>query len=544
MSRRNRRSNTQAAASPRTPHLVPALILLAAGLGAYAAVALNAIVNGRLDFEEIGFLIKGWWYITGALQPFGSGDTATALPGYAYALGAAQKMFGLSITTARSAMVGLGLINGVLLFLLCRKLTANTLASAAAVFVFLGSPATSYSFSTATPAAFVAFLHLLGLWLVLLSLGRSKPLFTVLMGAVLAAIALTSADMWLPAVFLGIVYIGGVGRARFAHTAILIVTVAALIAAAVYALPDAFTTYLLSQPLPLLALNALGMTPLGAPALPTFGLVRMVEDAINGVLLPYSGTIVLCIVLFVLTLKGPRLLWAIPFYLAASLISLVVFRAASCDTCVIISANQVMAAGGVAAAVALAFLARWRRQKQGTGTPFIIGGATLALALNCFGPVAATRPELFFFPAEMVKQARPAAELQDVTALMRVIGENIPGTERVLMLHKVPGVPYAMHMAGRRFAAVSINPLASLKPLPANATGPQREALLALTERTGGWSGETLRRWVEREYDVIILQDGLLALDMTTRENLSTAFAEAAVTDFRGAKLTIYRRKP
>ncbi|MBL8631404.1 MAG: hypothetical protein JNM81_17345 [Rhodospirillaceae bacterium] len=522
--------------------MIPAIILLIAGLGAYAAVAFNAVMNGRLDFEEIGSLIKGWWYITGTLQPFGNGDTATMLPAYPYALGALQKFAGLSITNVRFAMVGLGIINGILLFYLCRKLTANTLAAAAAAFIYLGSPATSYSFSTATPIAFAGFVFLLGVWLLMLSLGRHKPLFTVLMGVVLATLTFTASSMWIAVVLLALVHIAAVGRARLLHAVLLIVVTAGLIGGAVYTLPEPFTTYLLQQPPAVMVLKLLGQPYTALPVLADMSLERLAQDAIDAVLFPYSGTILMCVLMFGLTLSGPHILWVIPYYLAFTLIGIVVLRAPGCETCAATTSSQVISLGGLATAVALAFLSRWRRQQSGAGSPLVVTTATIALALNCFAPALAMQDSMRFFPVEMFKQPRPAAEMQDVNALMRVIGEHVPGNELVLLLHRVPGLPYAVHMAGRRFEPVSINPMTELRSVPATLTGQQREATLASLERSGHWSGETLRRWIERDYDMIILQDNLLVLDDATTAALGS-FDAVAVADFRGVKLTIYKRK-
>ncbi len=542
--RRPASRGAQPSPSPsRTPGLVPAIILLLAGVGAYAAVASNAVMNGSLNFEEVGFIIKSWWYITGALQPFGNGDTATILPGFPYLFGALQKTIGLSIVNARIAMVVLGVINGGLLFYLCRKLTANTLSSAAATFVYLGTPALSYSFSTATPNAFVALVFLLGVWLLLLSLGRSKPLFTALMGVVLAVLCLTVSSMWVAALLLALLLIAAVGRARLLHAAILIATTTSLIAGAVYTLPEPFTAHLLHQPPAVLVMQLMGTPVPGAPVLAEMSMIRLAQDAIDGVLFPYSGIIFMCVLMFGLTLSGPHILWVAPYYLALTLISIVVMRAPGCETCATTTSTQVIALGGIATAIALAFLNRWRRQNQGARSPLVISVATIALALNCFAPALAMQDSMRFFPVEMFKQPRPAAELQDVTALMRVIGEHVPGNEPVLLLHKLPGLPYAVHMAGRRFPAVSINPMAELRSIPGNLSGTQREATLAMLERNGNWSSETLRRWIERDYDVIIMQEGLLALDEATSTVLNTSFEIATIADFRGAKLTIYKRK-
>lgn len=543
MSRSRRRNATPPSKPVRWALVLPTAFLVLAGLGAFAAVAYNTALNARLDFDETIYVIKAWWYITGTVTPFGTADSAPVMPVYPYALGAAQTFMGLAAITARWAMVGLGLVNGLLIYLLCRKLTANTLASAAAAAVFLATPATAFSFATATPVALIAFLHIVALWLLVASVGRPALSRTLAMGVVLALLTLTSGDMLIPAVLLALMFIAANGGARLVQGFVLVVTIVLVIGGAVYALPDQFGAYLLAQPVPHLLLGLLGMAPPGPSLLADETAARIIGDLIEGTLLPYGGLIILSILLLGQTLRGPRVLWFVPLYFIAALIAVAVFRTSACEACAATAPSQVTAMGAVAAALAFGFLQRWRRQQGGTGTPLVVIATLLALALNTFAPVMAERPALHSFPAEMLRQTRPAAEQQEVTALMRVIAENVPGNERVLLLHRLPGLPYAMHMAGRRFPAASLNPMASLRLLPAGLSSAQREATLAAIERSGGWSGETVRRWIERDYDVIVMQDGVLNLDATTLELLATRFEIAATPEFRGAKLTFYKRK-
>lgn len=543
MSRRPRRV-PQPAPKPARPNVVlPAGFLIVAALASYAAVAYNAVINGRLGADEVVYLIKGWWYITGSLMPFSTADASPTMPTYPFALGALQNAIGLSLFNARVAMAGLGALNGLLLFLLCRKLTANTLASAGALLVFLGAPATSYSFTTVTPVAFVSTLQLAAAWLLLLGLGRPKIWLTLAMGLVLGVLPLTSSDMTIPALLMAVLFVLATRSAWIKYGLPVFVVMAGVIAAALYVLPEQFSTFLLDQHLPQLLLHFAGVMPSLMTDTQTYDVARIAGDVIEGVLFPYGGTIIMCIVLFGQTLSGPRVLWAIPFYFVLALAAVTVFRAADCEACVAMAPSQVSAVGALGAGLALAFLARWRRQNQGSGTAFMVGGAVFALAVNTFAPGLSLRENLHYFPAEMLKQSRPAAEQQDIAALMRVVAENIPGSERVLLLHKVPALPYAVHMAGRRFPAVSLNPLETLRIVPTSMGASQREAMLAAIDRSGGWTAETLRRWIDRDYDAIVMQEGILNLDQTTVEMLDANFEIAASPDYRGAKLIFYKRK-
>ena len=280
------RRNAPAATSPNKLIIwLPVGFVLLAALAAYTAVASNAITNAALGFEEVGYLIKAWWYITGAVMPFSATDAAPTLPLFPFSLGALQTQIGLTAPAARIAMVLIGLLNAVLLYSLCRKLTANSLASAAAVLIFIGSPATAYSFTVVSPIALTSLLVISALWLLVFRVGRPKVWRSVAMGLILTAIMMLNIDMALPALFLLIVFMAAVGSGRWVHGAIAIAVIAMIIGVCVFALPDQFSVFLLHHPIiaPLLDLAGLGQM---TPAVTNFNMSRIAEDAFEGVLLP------------------------------------------------------------------------------------------------------------------------------------------------------------------------------------------------------------------------------------------------------------------
>ncbi|MDX2141749.1 MAG: hypothetical protein SFV19_00215 [Rhodospirillaceae bacterium] len=516
-------------------------MLALAGIGAYGAVAYNALNNGRLEFNEVGHIVKASWFSAGTISPFGAGDSMPTMPLYPLELGALQLVIGASAMAARAVSVALGLLSGLVLFALCRKLTANSLASAAAVLIFLGSPATAYSFATATPLAVVSLLHLVALWLLVTSLGRPRMLATFAMGVVLAAIVFHADGMIVPVVLLAVLFIAALGRSRWLHGPLLIVVLVLPIGAAIYLLPDQFTTFALSRPLPAWFMEATGLGRPGASTVMSFD--RILRDVVDGIVLPYGGTILLALLLILLTFKGPRVLWVGPIYLSLGLAALAVFPGLSCETCAATQPSQIIAVGALSAAMALAFSGRMIRKNALSGTPFVVGGAILALAINTFAPGLASREALHFFPAEMLKQTRPMPEQRDIAGLMRFVGQNTDGGEPILLLHDQPALPYAVHMAGRKFPPTSLNPLAAMKTVPGSVEGTRREAQLASIERAGGWTPETLKRWIERDYDVILIQDKAITLDADIEGLLASGFETAAATDFRGTRLVLYKRK-
>jgi len=532
--RRNRaRGNAAASSSPSSSQWLAAGFVLAAAAAAYAAVTSNALSNARLEFEEVGYLVKAWWYVTGALTPFGAGDALPTMPVFPFALGMAQTQIGLSVEAARIAMIVIGVANAIILYLLCRKLTANVLASAAAVLIFIATPATAYSFTATGPVGLVSLLHLAAVWIIVLSVGRPKLWLSALMGATLALIVLTSFDMALPAALLLGVFMAAAGSARWLHGAAVAAVIAAALGAAVTLLPEQFAAFLLKEPLTALVTGAAD-----------FNLMGIGVNAYEGVLLPYGGTILLCLLLVPLTLAGPRALWIVPIYVLLALAAITVLRAPGCAVCAATAPSQISAVAALGAAMTLAFLARVARQKNLSSAPLAVGGVFLALALNTFGPVLAGSEVLRSFPAEVLKQPRPAAERQDVAALMRFIGQNVAaGGEPMLLLHDMASIPYAVHMAGRRFPSVSLNPAAAQRTLATTLSGPRREAALAAIENSGLWTAETLRRWVERDYDLILWQEGAVAKDQMVAALLETGFETVAETDYRGSRLILYRRK-
>jgi hypothetical protein len=441
---------------------------------------------------------------------------------------------------ARGFSMTLGLASGLLLFAVCRKLTANTLASAAAVLIFLASPATAYSFATATPIAVVAVLHLFAVWLLVTSLGRPRVGISVVMGLVLATMVLHAADMFLPAVLLAILYIAALGRARWIHGPLVVAIAAIPIAGAIAVLPDQFVAFLLEQPLPRYIGELAGLV---RPQPDGGDLWRAAREGVDTTLLPHGGTLLLGLLLIGFTWKGPRVLWVAPIYVVVVLIAFAVFPTPDCALCAAIAPSQVVAVGALSAAMALAFSGRLLRKNALSGTPFVMGGAILALAINTFAPGLATRDLYKFFPAEMLKQTRPVAEQRDIAGFMRFVGQNTSGAEPILLLHNQPALPYAVHMAGRAFPTVSLNSAATIRVVPASLEGARREAELARIERAGGWTQETVKRAVERDYDVILIQEQAMTLDPEVAALLDDAFEAAGATDFRGSRVVLYKRK-
>ena len=212
--------------SRRTARVLPTTIVLLLAAAAYGAIATNVFHNGGISFSESLYLVKSWWYVSGTAAPYTATDATRTTPLYFYLLGWWQNLAGIGVLPARALSCGLGLVNGVLLFAICRRLTGNILASAAAVLLLLATPATAFYFTMAIPAAAVSVLHLVAIWLIVAGLGRPRVGATIAFGLICAALYFTRPDMILAVVMLVPLYIAAIGSARVLHAGLVLATIA------------------------------------------------------------------------------------------------------------------------------------------------------------------------------------------------------------------------------------------------------------------------------------------------------------------------------
>ena len=378
------------------PDLLPRAVLLLGAIGVFGAIAGLTLLKAPISAGEIAYLVKSLWYVGGQVAPYTTTDATGDMPLYFYQLGFWQQLENIGIVPARVLSMGFGVINGLLLFVICRRLTANTLAAAAAVFIFLGTPATAAFFATATPTATVSALHLAAVWVIVANMGRQRPVASVAMGVLCAALYFYRQDMALGIVVLVPLYIAAIGRKRAAHTLILIAAFAVVTAAVLFAFPDKLAHYALRLPViaplleraGLLAPNFTLIDKGSTGVLPTAFVPAYIVD---GFLLPYSGTLILALGLFILVGGPLRVLWIVPLYFfwlaAAHIFGLREY----CAGCIGAAAPYFSGIGALAAALSLAMLAHRARQNMIPAAPCILIGATLVVALNTFAPMLALR---------------------------------------------------------------------------------------------------------------------------------------------------------
>jgi len=537
----------------------PAVFLCILAVVAYAGMSVFALFNAQTFTAEVSALVRGWWYVTGTVAPYTAADATRDMPLYLYLLGGWQQLLGIGHTSGRVLSIFLGMVSGLLLFSICRRLTANTAAAAAAVFIFLATPSTSFFFATATSAALVSTLHLLAAFLIVISIGQPRLGIGVAMGLTCAALYFTRQDMWASIVVLIPLYIAAVGRDRIAQVAGVVIAFIALALLLVVVLPDGFGTHALQLPVIGAMLGDAGLlgpdhilvtrgthAPIGlAAALSGNGLRYLLEAFI----LPNAGTLILVVGLFVVATGPLRLLWIAPVYVLWLAFTHYLGAVGICETCLLPSTPTYIAFAALAAALTLAMSGRLAKDRGLAPGTAIVLGAIAAVALNTFAPALAARPDLKAFPRPMLDGLDATPEMKQLPALTRWVAGQVAISERVLVIEglgptRTAALPYAVFLAGRMMPAQSLDLRGTRRTINQSLVGVARESVRGALEGGSLWSEDTMRRWIERDFDVILFQDDAAPATVALRKDIEARFNRAGATRYRGRDILLFTRTP
>ncbi|MGZ5787663.1 MAG: hypothetical protein ACXWJM_17255 [Ramlibacter sp.] len=520
-------------------------------MAAYGVLAALALQHGQAFAEEVASLIRSAWYVRHQVVPYTATDATGAMPLYPYALGFWQQLTGLGDITGRALSVGLGVVAGILLFLICLRMTANSIAAAGAVLLFLATPTTAYAFATATPAALLATLHLAGLWLVVAHLGRPRLWASAALGLVCTAMYFTRTDAFLAVIVLVPIYIAGIGRKRAMHLGVVLVTIAVLTAMLLAAFPDKLAHD--AARLPILApwidrfvAPNFAQIDQGTTGAIGFSLSRLhANELLYGFILPYAGTIVLALLLPWLAGTGLRVLWTATLYF---LWLAVTHYVAGDGRIVTTDAPTFIGAGALAAGLALALLGRSARTRNLPAAPAIIAVAVAALAANMFLPALAKDHGYKLYPSIRMREPMPTPERDDTIALARWIASYTSAPEAILPIYSLgrvalPALPYAVFLADHTMPAQGLDLPGTHRAINPRLPAPRREAVQAAIEDESLWADDTVRRWIDRDYDVILYQDDRSVDLSALRDTITARFDVAASTTYRGQAIVLYKRK-
>jgi len=538
----------------RAARVLPAVILLVLAAAAYGVIATNVFRNGSISIAESSYLAKSWWYVTGTVMPYTATDATRGVPLYYYVLGWWQSLVGTGVQPARILSLLLGLANGGLLFAICRRLTGNVLAAAAAVLLLLATPTTIFYFTMALPTALVSLLHLTAIWLIVSGLGRPRIGVTVLFGLICTALYFTRQNMLLAVVMLAPLYIASLGAQRLLHSSVLLAAIAAGTGALLLVFPNKLAGYAMHLPIITPYLERWGVMPINLTLIDegTTGTTTMalaldqmhLAAFVNAFLLPFAGIVALAVLLFFVAGRGLRVLWIAPLYFAVLVAGHFVATAGQCTTCLPDYGATFIAAGALSAALTLAVTASLARRSNISPAAIVIGGAVIATVMNVFAPALATRDQFLFYPAPLLDHSAKGDAQAEIEPFAQWLATSIPMGEPILLIHNLNALPYAVARAGHVFPVQNFDPTTTHRIMRPRLTPMTKEAVQAAVEAESLWTDDTLRRWLERDYDVVLFQENKAVDQSAVTAILAQRFDAAGTHAFGGANLTLYKRKP
>jgi hypothetical protein len=169
----------------------------AAGIGVLAAImagwfvlSVFAVMRQGTWADEAGYILKSWWYISGAVKPYSAEDATWYQPLIFYALGSWQWIFGHDIVSSRAFSLVITAVNIGLLASLLHRLGCTIWPIAFAIVVFALTEDSIFYFDSATPFAGAICLQLAALHLLVRMKKSASFAVAMAFGAVLTAIYL------------------------------------------------------------------------------------------------------------------------------------------------------------------------------------------------------------------------------------------------------------------------------------------------------------------------------------------------------------------
>jgi hypothetical protein len=159
-----------------------------AGLGVilYLILALIYAHTTSSGLDEGSYLIKGIYYLRGVYEPFEPYGPLTNKAPFAFLIpGFAEYLFGAGLRTGRYFSVFLGLLTILGVWITARRWTGNWVA-AGTVWVFTFSPMIIRLYARAVSEVIIACMLA---WICVLVLDERRPLWQIILGSVLAALA-------------------------------------------------------------------------------------------------------------------------------------------------------------------------------------------------------------------------------------------------------------------------------------------------------------------------------------------------------------------
>jgi hypothetical protein len=136
--------------------------------------------------DETAYILKSWWYVSGAVKPYTPEDATWYQPMIYYVMGPWQWIFGHGVVSARTLSLVMTGINIGLLASLLQRSGCTVWPVALAIVVFVLNEDSIFYFNSATPYAVFICLQLVTLHLLLQMNKNASIAVTLAFGAVVA----------------------------------------------------------------------------------------------------------------------------------------------------------------------------------------------------------------------------------------------------------------------------------------------------------------------------------------------------------------------
>ena len=499
-----------------------------AGIVALAGVVLLWLVVSAIAVsregtwgDEVGYILKAWWYITGAVRPYSAEDATWYQPLFYYVMGPWQWIFGHDVVASRSLTVLITAINIGLLAALLRRLNCGIWPIAFAIVVFALTEDSIFYFSSATPYALAVCLQLIALHLMLSMRRNAGYAVAVALGVVLTMTYFVRINMVsFIALSLAIVWVRA-GRDRWrvyvVSAAIFVVTWSILAAiwgsrfvyislwfpfvtdwlsrAGIMPFPNAFTfsRQLVTTGIPV-------HNSVGDLLAYMFGPDILVSWIVAHHGLPIAATILAA---GALAVRGmPNRGWIAVF--VAAYVFLLLFHHFSaqsyCPICIQAYANYFNYLGALAGALALNGLSAVFTRKE-LGRTVAIGAvvASLVLAsLQSWNLSGSNR-----LPSIRNQETSLSTEVRQVGDALKGLA---PANSLVGLVSMDPRIPLALSSAGMRVPPVALTLTSFYRKLNDNLTAEQRATTTAELLDLSGWTDSTADDWMRNAYEFLLVQ--------------------------------------
>lgn len=470
--------------------------------------------------DETAYILKSWWYISGAVRPYSAEDATWYQPLIYYVIGIWQWMFGHGVIASRVVAVLFTAINIGLLAGLLRRLNCGIWPMLFAVIVFALTEDSVFYFSSATPFAFSICLQLIALHLTLSMRGKAGYAVAIALGVVLTMIYFIRVNLVsFIAVILLIAWVRA-GRDRwrvyFCAAAIFIATWVALASiwgsrfiyvslwfpivtdwlsrAGLMPFPHAMT---LSQQLLLLDSPTRTLPQLLAYM---FGADIMLNWLVAHHVLPLAASI---FALGTLAVRGmPNRGW-IAVFLAAYVFLLLFhhFGAQSyCPICIQGYANYFDYFGALAGALALSGLSE-RVQRSEVSGMVLIGAVAGSLVL-------ASLQSWYLSGSNRLPSIRNQATALpgEVRRIADALKGHLPAHSLVGLVGSDPRIPLALAEADMRIPPVALALNSFYRKLNDNLTAEQKAVTTAEIGELSLWTDSTAVGWMRNDYEFLVVQ--------------------------------------